>query len=88
MSCPFNEEQLSQLKAFVEICKAQPQILQHPKLSFFRDYLVTLGVILPEVAQESKEFAASGDKCVFMDLNFIIINILLFKNVFFYLVFQ
>lgn len=70
MSCPFNEEQLSQLKAFVEICKAQPQILQHPKLSFFRDYLVTLGVILPEVAQESKEFAASGDKCVFMDYIF------------------
>ncbi|CAH2108321.1 unnamed protein product [Euphydryas editha] len=61
MSCPFNEEQLSQLKAFVEICKAQPQILQHPKLSFFRDYLVTLGVILPDVSQESKEFAASGD---------------------------
>ncbi|XP_045494664.1 putative protein FAM10A4 [Colias croceus] len=61
MSCPFNEEQLTQLNAFVELCKAQPLILHHPKLAFFKDYLVSLGVILPTATFGSKPFTASGD---------------------------
>ncbi|XP_026484671.2 putative protein FAM10A4 [Vanessa tameamea] len=62
MSCPFSEEQLLQLKAFVELCRIQPQILQHPKLSFFKDYLISLGVTIPNVSHESKDVPASGDR--------------------------
>ncbi|XP_050347117.1 putative protein FAM10A4 [Nymphalis io] len=62
MSCPFSEEQLSQLKAFVELCRIQPQILQHPKLSFFKEYLLSFGVTLPTVSHESKDVPASGDR--------------------------
>ncbi|CAG9578721.1 unnamed protein product [Danaus chrysippus] len=61
MNCPFNEEQLTQLKAFVELCKNQPMILHHPKLSFFKDYLVSLGVTLPTATYNTKNFTASGD---------------------------
>ncbi|XP_038214487.1 putative protein FAM10A4 [Zerene cesonia] len=61
MSCPFNEEQLTQLNAFVDLCKAQPLILHHPKLAFFKDYLVSLGVRLPTATFGSKPFTASGD---------------------------
>ncbi|CAK1600994.1 unnamed protein product [Parnassius mnemosyne] len=61
MSCPFNEEQLLQLQAFVELCKTQPQIIHHPKLAFFKDYLVSLGVTLPAATFGTKHFTASGD---------------------------
>lgn len=65
MSCPFNDEQLLQLKAFVELCRTKPQILQHPKLSFFKDYLTSLGVTIPSATFEPKTFSASGDRYVF-----------------------
>lgn len=61
MSCPFSEEQLAQLKTFVELCKTQPQILHHPKLSFFKDYLVALGVTIPTATFGAKDFKPSGD---------------------------
>ncbi|XP_072938537.1 putative protein FAM10A4 isoform X2 [Epargyreus clarus] len=61
MSCPFNDEQLAQLKAFVNLCKEQPQIVQNPKLSFFKDYLLSLGVTLPTATFGAKNFTAAGD---------------------------
>ena len=61
MSCPFNEEQLVQLKLFVELCKTQPQILHHPKLVFFKDYLASLGVTIPTATFGAKSFTPSGD---------------------------
>lgn len=72
MSCPFNEEQLAQLKAFVELCKNQPLILQHPKLSFFKDYLVSLGVALPTATFGTKTFTPSGDGYVFFKIAYLI----------------
>lgn len=61
MSCPFNDDQLAQLKAFIEVCKTQPLLLQHPKLSFFKDYLVSLGVTLPTATFGTNHFTPSGD---------------------------
>ncbi|XP_068632471.1 hsc70-interacting protein-like [Battus philenor] len=61
MSCPFNEEQLAQLQLFTDLCKTQPQILHHPKLSFFKDFLVSLGVTIPTATFGTKHFAPSGD---------------------------
>ncbi|XP_047991575.1 hsc70-interacting protein-like [Leguminivora glycinivorella] len=59
--CPFNEEQLSQLKMFIEICKSQPQILNHPKITFFKDYITSLGGTIPAATFGAKPFTASGD---------------------------
>lgn len=62
MSYHISEEHLKQLKAFVEVCKSQPGILQDPKLNFFKDYLVSLGVTLPSATFGAKSFAAEESK--------------------------
>jgi len=48
----FNQKQLNDLKSFIQICKAKPEVLHHPDLLFFRDYLATLGATLPEQKEE------------------------------------
>jgi hypothetical protein len=61
MNCPFNDDQLVQLKGFVELCKTTPQILNHPKLSFFKDYLASLGVTIPAATFGATNFTPAGD---------------------------
>ena len=34
---------LAQLKVFVQACQMNPGILHEPKLSFFKEYLISLG---------------------------------------------
>ncbi|CAI0541284.1 unnamed protein product [Linum tenue] len=41
---------LKELKNFVELCKSNPSVLTDPTLSFFRDYLESLGAKLPPAA--------------------------------------
>lgn len=53
---------LNQLKHFIEQCKSNPSTLSDPSLSFFRDYLESLGAKLPPAAyghgdQKSKSYA-------------------------------
>jgi suppressor of tumorigenicity protein 13 len=43
---------LNQLKQFVEHCKSDPSILTDPSLSFFREYIESLGAQLPPSAYE------------------------------------
>ncbi|KAK8504628.1 hypothetical protein V6N13_097513 [Hibiscus sabdariffa] len=38
---------LSELKNFIQLCKSNPSLLSDPSLSFFRDYLLSLGAKLP-----------------------------------------
>ena len=40
---------LNPLKQFIEQCKSSPSILSDPSLSFFRDYLESLGAQLPHL---------------------------------------
>lgn len=40
-------EKLQDLKRFVELCKTNPSILQNPSLSFFKNFLESLGAQLP-----------------------------------------
>ncbi|CAL9029550.1 unnamed protein product [Prunus brigantina] len=42
-----DEAKLNLLKHFVEQCKADPCVLSDPSLSFFRDYLESLGATIP-----------------------------------------
>jgi len=47
---------LDQLKGFITLCSAKPEVLHNPELAFFKDYLVTLGANLPpKPAQEEKK---------------------------------
>ena len=34
-----NEAQIKLLKQFVEICKARPELIHLPELSFYKEYL-------------------------------------------------
>ncbi|XP_014212559.1 putative protein FAM10A4 [Copidosoma floridanum] len=53
-SLPFSDEQIAQLKLFIESCKLQPNVLHHPKLTFFKSYLLSLRAQLPK-QEETKE---------------------------------
>ncbi|KOB63483.1 Hsc70-interacting protein 1 [Operophtera brumata] len=57
--CPFSAEQLVQLKAFISACQAEPALLHHPKLEFFKDFLLSMGAVLPPV--HSFNAKPSGD---------------------------
>lgn len=52
---PFSKEQLDELKAFIDFCKANPEMLLTPELSFFKDYLEGLGANLPKEPNTPKE---------------------------------
>lgn len=60
MSCPIGEEQLTELKKFVEICKSHPQLLHNPKLAFFKEYLTGLGANIPLPDIDAKNYSASS----------------------------
>nr|XP_011463751.1 PREDICTED: FAM10 family protein At4g22670 isoform X4 [Fragaria vesca subsp. vesca] len=49
------EAQLNQLKQFVEQCKSDPSVLADPSLSFFRDYLESLGATVPSSASNKED---------------------------------
>ncbi|XP_053612668.1 hsc70-interacting protein-like [Plodia interpunctella] len=61
MSCPISDEHISQLKSFIEMCRNTPQVIHHPKLSFFKDYLASFGVSIPTAGFSTKNSAPSGD---------------------------
>lgn len=47
-------EKLQELKNFVQLCKSNPSILHHSSLSFFRDYLHSLGARISDSAESGK----------------------------------
>ncbi|MCL7030342.1 hypothetical protein MKW94_019388 [Papaver nudicaule] len=51
---------LDQLKQFIIQCKANPSLLNDPSLSFFRDYLESLGANLPDPAHKSGGCCSGG----------------------------
>ncbi|KAB0795553.1 hypothetical protein PPYR_12392 [Photinus pyralis] len=52
MSCPFNKDSLDKLETFIDICKSKPNILHLPELKFFKDYIESVGGVLPPVTPE------------------------------------
>ena len=60
MSAP-SSEQLKQLQAFVELCKANPSILHLNEFKFFKDYIESLGGRVPAGATGPKS-APSASK--------------------------
>lgn len=54
MSCPISKEALDKLKQFITICKSNPAILHLPDLSFFKEFIESLGGKLPEAPKMSE----------------------------------
>ena len=48
------EAQFALLKQFVAACKATPELIHHPQLAFYREYLESLGATLPPKPEEKK----------------------------------
>lgn len=49
MSVQLDKDSLEKLKAFIDVCKKQPEILHQPELRFFKVFVESLGGTIPEV---------------------------------------
>lgn len=47
MACPINEEELKKLKTFVDVCSANPVLLNLPQLNFFKTFIEKMGGKVP-----------------------------------------
>ncbi|KAJ8668296.1 hypothetical protein QAD02_009959 [Eretmocerus hayati] len=59
---PFTDEQLEQLKSFVDLYNKQPTIINHPKLEFLKTFLQRLGARLPRIEKDDDDTTESFDK--------------------------
>lgn len=59
MACPIDPAELQKLKLFVNLCSAQPQLLNLPQLDFFKSFVEKLGGKVPE---GTPNFGASAQK--------------------------
>lgn len=57
MACPLPADQLKNFRLFIDLCKQDSNILHHPELAFFRNFILSLGGIIPP-----KKTNSSGDK--------------------------
>ncbi|XP_074649715.1 hsc70-interacting protein-like [Tubulanus polymorphus] len=46
-------KELEELKMFIEMCRLNPDILHKPELSFFKDYVESLGATIPTAAKKT-----------------------------------
>jgi len=51
---------IDQLKGFITLCSANPEVLNNPDLAFFRDYLVSLNANVPSKPEVKPEVPKSG----------------------------
>ena len=58
----FPEKQLMELRAFIVLVKSQPEVLFQPEMEFFKNYLESIGGVLPtvETADEPKSCPFAG----------------------------
>lgn len=47
MACPVNEDELKKLKSFIDVCAANPVLLNLPQLSFFKSFIEKMGGTIP-----------------------------------------
>lgn len=64
------EKELDELRIFINLCKRNPNVLCHPDLAFFKDYLESLGADIPTAATTNDKAAPQdgatqeGEECV------------------------
>lgn len=50
----FPDKQLTELRAFVTLLKSQPSVLHQPELLFFKEFVESLGGIIPPLTPKSE----------------------------------
>ena len=53
MSFSLPKAAVDQLKGFITLCRSKPEVIHNEELSFFKDYLVSMGANLPPKPKES-----------------------------------
>uniref|UniRef100_A0A1L8DMC5 Putative hsp70-interacting protein hip/transient component of progesterone receptor complex n=1 Tax=Nyssomyia neivai TaxID=330878 RepID=A0A1L8DMC5_9DIPT len=48
MACPIGPEEIKKLKMFIGFCSQQPEIINMPQLSFFKEFILKMGGTVPE----------------------------------------
>ena len=57
MSFSLPKAALDQLKGFITLCKSKPEVLHNEELSFFSDYLLSMGASLPPKPEQKQKEA-------------------------------
>lgn len=55
-------KQLKQLKEFVESCKACPSILHMPELAFYKEWIESLGAVIPPPPKKQEQPKATSEQ--------------------------
>ena len=55
MSFTLPKSALDQLKGFISLCKSKPEIIHNEELTFFREYLLSMGANLPPAPAEQEK---------------------------------
>lgn len=98
MACPLPAEHLKNLMLFIDMCKKEPNLLYHPDLTFFKNYIESLGGVIPankceekpqaetkeeKMEEEVEEEAESGESEVELDYEGVIGEIFLLSKILF-----
>ena len=68
MSFSLPKAALDQLKGFITLCRSKPEVLHNEELTFFSDYLLSMGASLPpKPDQKPKEEQKSEPKAAAKD---------------------
>lgn len=47
MAFPLPQDKIRDLKLFIDLCRKDPDLVHHPELEFFKNYLESLGAVVP-----------------------------------------
>ena len=62
MSFKMPKSAVDQLKGFISLCKSKPEMIHNEELTFFRDYLISMGATLPPVPPKENQGGCCGSK--------------------------
>ena len=57
------EKQLTELRAFITLLKSQPSILHQPDLLFFKEYVESLGGVVPQPEKTEQSKTSASQEC-------------------------
>lgn len=57
------EKQLTELRAFITLLKSQPSMLHQPELLFFKEFIESLGGIVPQAEKTEKPKPPASQEC-------------------------
>ena len=62
MSFSLPKSAVDQLKGFISLMKSKPEMIHNEELTFFRDYLISMGATLPPVPPQEDQGGCCGSK--------------------------